>query len=120
MRQKPDGSTKGGRTWNFFGRKGEGKGEQSEGGGGKASSNIKRDHYFHFREANSMAKTILRVAQELGVVGVGIEDSGESWEGLNNEAHFFNEVMEFSWPPESKLIEQDCTCEMWNKIKYKY
>ena len=127
MRQKQEGSVKGGRSWNIFGRKDGSNGENREGGGaggggGKASSitKKKKDHYFNFREANSMAIRILRVAQELGVVGAGIATGDESWDGFEDDVQLFNEVMEFSWPPESRLIEQDCTCEFWNRIKYKY
>merc|ERR1712157_149345 len=52
-------------------------------------------------------RELLDVAQEMGIVGAGVHD-------------YFPEILELSWPPEGRLIERDCTCDLWDKIRYRY
>jgi len=46
---------------------------------------------------------ILMRAQKTGVVGNNIK-----------------ELLDFHWQPEARLIEEDCTCAMWDQIRYRY
>ncbi|GMI06818.1 hypothetical protein TrVE_jg14387 [Triparma verrucosa] len=74
-----------------------------------------KDHYFNKYDVESRANFILKIAQAAGVMGSGIDAEGDE-----SEAEWLNEIIDFSWPPEARLIESDCTCEMWNRIRYKY
>jgi hypothetical protein len=78
----------------------------------------KRERHFYYNyehNPKSLAGKILKVAQDNDVVGVGVDGTYDG-AGVN----FFNEIIDFSWPPEQQWVEQDCTCEMWDKIRYKY
>lgn len=63
-----------------------------------------------------------QIAQDMGVLGTGI--IGESRNSRHNvdswEEDFFPEMLELKWPPEGRLIERDCTCDFWYKIRYRY
>ena len=30
------------------------------------------------------------------------------------------ELLDFHWQPEARLVEEDCTCAMWDRIRYRY
>mmetsp|Transcript_15104 Transcript_15104/g.23448 ORF Transcript_15104/g.23448 Transcript_15104/m.23448 type:complete len:735 (+) Transcript_15104:1-2205(+) len=45
----------------------------------------------------------LQKAQRVGAVGPDLK-----------------ELIDFHWRPEARLIEEDCTCEMWDRIRYRY
>jgi len=75
------------------------------------------------------AKEAIRFAQQLGLLGLGLggEDlgGGGSAGGGGDEPEvewepFFPELMELTWPPEGRLIERDCTCDFWDRIRYRY
>jgi len=57
---------------------------------------------------------VLRMAQDMGVMGEGLRGQ----ETMRPE--FLPEFLELSWPPEGRLIERDCTCDMWDRIRYRY
>jgi hypothetical protein len=52
----------------------------------------------------------------MGILGIGLagERSFSEW----NE-DFFPEMLELKWPPEGLLVERDCTCDMWDRIRCK-
>ena len=65
-----------------------------------------------------------RAAQEMGVLGTGIrgdERAGGIFQspqvGLNDD--FFPQLLEIMWPPEGRLVERDCTCDFWDRIRCK-
>ena len=58
------------------------------------------------------ANEAIRLAQELGVLGSGLLNHGGT-------QLFFPELFELSWPPEGRLLERDCTCDMWDRIRCK-
>jgi len=65
-----------------------------------------------------------RAAQEMGVLGTGIRGEDRSGgmfqsqpSGLSDE--FFPQILELKWPPESRLVERDCTCDFWDRIRCK-
>ncbi|KAL7581155.1 hypothetical protein ACA910_005947 [Epithemia clementina (nom. ined.)] len=62
-----------------------------------------------------------QIAQDMGVIGTGLR--GEPKKNSNTdtwEENFFPEIMELKWPPEGRLVERDCTCDLWDKIRYRY
>jgi len=90
-----------------------------------------------FTEGNSiMIEQIQRMAQDMGVlgrglsgeyerlfgVGFGVSSSGSS--GNSNHGYweddFFPQFIELQWPPEGRLVERDCTCDFWERIRYRY
>ena len=46
---------------------------------------------------------ILTRAQKTGLVG-----------------HDLKEIFDFHWQPEARIVEEDCTCAMWDRIRYRY
>lgn len=66
-------------------------------------------------------RRLQQIAQDMGVLGKGLR--GEPRRGKTKEAweeNFFPEILELKWPPEGRLIERDCTCDFWDKIRYRY
>ena len=61
-------------------------------------------------------KEAIRLAQELGLLGMGLSDE-KTEESIGA---FFPELFELSWPPEGRLIERDCTCDLWDRIRCKF
>ena len=62
-----------------------------------------------------------QIAQDMGVIGTGLR--GEPKKGSNTdtwEENFFPEMLELKWPPEGRFVERDCTCDLWDKIRYRY
>jgi hypothetical protein len=70
-------------------------------------------------------REIFRVAQDMGILGKGIgvvEDSEDKCfisNDIRNEV-FLPQMLELKWPPEERLVERDCTCDFWEKIRYKH
>eukprot|EP00592_Proboscia_alata_P014665 CAMPEP_0194400332 /NCGR_PEP_ID=MMETSP0174-20130528/127152_1 /TAXON_ID=216777 /ORGANISM="Proboscia alata, Strain PI-D3" /LENGTH=1298 /DNA_ID=CAMNT_0039196831 /DNA_START=207 /DNA_END=4102 /DNA_ORIENTATION=- len=66
---------------------------------------------------------IIQAAKEMGLMGQGISSSSPASDVSNNNSirpEILPEILELSWPPEGRLIERDCTCEMWDRIRYQY
>lgn len=64
-------------------------------------------------------REIIQTAQEMGVLGNGLSgEDGHLADGFWDD-DFFPELFELRWPPEGRLIERDCTCDMWDKIRCK-
>jgi carboxylesterase type B len=64
-------------------------------------------------------RQVQQIAQAMGVVGTGIrgEPSRSSNSGLDDD--FFPEMLDLKWPPEGRLVERDCTCDLWERIRCK-
>jgi len=60
--------------------------------------------------SKSEAIEAVRMAQELGLLGIGLEYGLEP---------IFPEIFELRWPPEGRLVERDCTCQFWDRIQCK-
>jgi hypothetical protein len=58
-------------------------------------------------------------AKEIGALGMGLAGD-DRFPELGGESDFFPELFELRWPPEGRLIERDCTCDMWDKIRCKW
>jgi hypothetical protein len=56
-----------------------------------------------------------RAVQDMGLLGRGL---AANHDGLEDD--FFPEMLELKWPPEGRLVERDCTCDMWDRISYRY
>jgi hypothetical protein len=67
------------------------------------------------------AREAVRFAQDLGLLGMGLseDETGKDFRFDASEI-FFPEFLELTWPPEGRLIERDCTCDMWDRIRYRY
>jgi carboxylesterase type B len=70
--------------------------------------------------SKKQAREAIRLAQELGLMGTGLseDETGKIGMPYSNEI-FFPELLELTWPPEGRLIERDCTCDMWDRIRCK-
>ena len=82
-----------------------------------------------------MIEQIQRMAQDMGVLGKGLSGEynrllGGGLSGSSNansgssgqrywEDDFFPQFIELQWPPESRLLERDCTCDFWERIRCK-
>ena len=77
-------------------------------------SSLRIDHEQGF--PNAEVQEVFRIAQEMGILGIGLagERSSSEW----NE-DFFPDMLELRWPPEGRLVEWDCTCDMWDRIRCK-
>lgn len=69
--------------------------------------------------SKNQAKEAIRLAQELGLMGAGLSEDGKG-SHLHGSEMFFPELLELAWPPEGRLIERDCTCDMWDRIRCKF
>jgi len=67
-------------------------------------------------------RKIQRAAQEMGVLGTGMrgDERGRFQHPQHEEDDFFPQLLELMWPPESRLVERDCTCDFWDRIRCKY
>ena len=57
-----------------------------------------------------------QIAQEMGIMGTGLHGQ---YHDDNEDDDFFPQILELKWPPEDRLIERDCTCDMWDRIRCK-
>ena len=83
-----------------------------------------------------MIEQIQRMAQDMGVLGRGLSGEydrllgggfGGSSSGNSGsishgywEDDFFPQFIELQWPPEGRLVERDCTCDFWERIRCKF
>jgi hypothetical protein len=58
---------------------------------------------------------ILQLAQEMELIGGGLRGSGNA-----RMPDILPELLDLSWPPSGHIIERDCTCDMWDRIRYRY
>ena len=123
-RRKEKGEREERRLWfGLFGGFGKGMSAHEEGEGATGAG------YFHYRDIKNQAANVLRLAQDYGVVGEGetTDDSVKVDPDLDPDGAegqrggvWFSQLLELSWPPEARIVERDCTCEFWDRIKYKY
>jgi len=63
-------------------------------------------------------RQVQQIAQAMGVAGTGLRGeptrAGARWDD-----DFFPEMLDLKWPPEGRLVERDCTCDMWDRIRCK-
>ena len=64
-------------------------------------------------------RQIQRIAQDIGVLGTGLDEGNPRLPGGPSDEDFFPQLLELMWPPEGKLIERDCTCDFWDRIRCK-
>lgn len=85
-------------------------------------SSLHWDHDKPKESLSSIEQEVMRVAQEFGVLGTGMGGGDDRWNYQQTwvDKDFFPEFINFKWPPESRLIERDCTCDMWDNIRYRY
>ncbi len=80
-----------------------------------------------------MIEQIQRMAQDMGVLGRGLSGEydrllgggfGGSSSGGSSHQYwdddFFPQFLELQWPPEGRLVERDCTCDFWERIRCKF
>jgi len=59
-------------------------------------------------------------AQEIRIMGTGLSrESGRRRRSSSGEDEFFPQILDLKWPPEDLLVERDCTCDMWDRIRCK-
>ena len=68
----------------------------------------------HTRRAT---RQLQQIAQEMGLVGTGLTGEPRRGNGGNWIDDFFPEILELKWPPEGRLVERDCTCDFWDRIR---
>lgn len=71
----------------------------------------------------SFIRQVLRIAQDMGVLGTGLKAT-EDTRGFSRtysdwDDDFFPQLLELKWPPEDRLVERDCTCDFWERIRCK-
>jgi len=66
-------------------------------------------------------RQLQEIAQDMGVVGTGLRgEQRRRFQSVDLWADdFFPEILELKWPPEGRLVERDCTCDMWDRIRCK-
>lgn len=83
---------------------------------GKVWKRWYQQHGRHFPPlARMRANEARRFAQELGVMGIGLSED-RNGVGLSPTEVYFPELLELSWPPSGRLIERDCTCDLWDRV----
>ena len=77
--------------------------------------------------SRASAREAIMAAQDLGVLGAGLRRElvpggrgGGSAQQRPPTEDFFPELLELSWPPEGRLIERDCTCDLWDRIRCEF
>jgi hypothetical protein len=70
----------------------------------------------------STIRQVQRIAQDMGVLGSGLRSDDRSGSaGMRSywDDDFFPQLLELKWPPEGRLVERDCTCDFWERIRCK-
>ena len=104
--------------------------------GGSSSS----DENSNINGNYDMIQQIQQMAQDMGVLGRGLSGDYDRPGGLpfgdfgggiggssssSRSSHgywdddFFPQFIELQWPPEGRLVERDCTCDFWERIRCK-
>ncbi|KAG7371214.1 carboxylesterase [Nitzschia inconspicua] len=99
------------------------------------------ENFFELKP-EKMIEQIQRMAQDMGVLGRGLSGEYERLLGVGGigggsegssrigssfqseheywDDDFFPQFLELRWPPEGRLVERDCTCDFWGRIRYRY
>jgi carboxylesterase type B len=70
----------------------------------------------------STIRQVQRIAQDMGVLGTGLRSDDRSSSASTRsywDDDFFPQLLELKWPPEGRLVERDCTCDFWERIRCK-
>lgn len=86
---------------------------------GKMLKRFRPEHQKHHLLSKAEATEAIRIAQQFGLLGSGLSEDIRGTYTNENLHSFFPELLELSWPPEGRLIERDCTCDMWDRIRCK-
>ena len=62
----------------------------------------------------NMARELIKKALDIGALGTGLSSDFQQTPKAND---FLPDMFELTWPPEGRLIEGDCSCDMWDDIK---
>lgn len=62
-------------------------------------------------------RQVQRVAQDMGVLGTGLRSDDRRGEHSYWDDDFFPQLLELKWPPEERLVERDCSCDFWERIR---
>ena len=66
-------------------------------------------------------RQVQRIAQDMGVLGTGLRGDGRRHSERNYwDDDFFPQLLELKWPPEERLVERDCTCDFWERIRCEF
>ena len=65
-------------------------------------------------------RQLQQIAQDMGLLGRGLKGEPSRGQSAYWEEEFFPEMLEIKWPPEGRLVERDCTCDMWDRIRCKF
>jgi hypothetical protein len=64
-------------------------------------------------------RELQQIAQDMRIMGTGLRGDvrrgQETWQD-----DFFPQILELKWPPEDRLVERDCTCDMWDRKRCKF
>lgn len=66
------------------------------------------------------SRQLQQIAQDMGLLGRGLAGEPMKRGNVRWEDDFFPEILELKWPPEGRLVERDCTCDMWDRIRCKW
>jgi carboxylesterase type B len=72
------------------------------------------------KRTRQVIRRLQQIAQDMGVIGRGLMKEPRRGQSKGWEEDFFPEILELKWPPEGRLVERDCTCDLWDKIRYRY
>jgi hypothetical protein len=84
-----------------------------------------KDQNSHERQLTRRAvRELQQIAQDMGLLGRGLQGEPSHYRRGGNtvewEDDFVPELFELKWPPDGRLVERDCTCDMWDRIRCKY
>jgi len=83
------------------------------------------------KSSKEMLNLIQKYGQAMDLLGQGRGHAGEDSSIINDDnsesttttgwnENFFPEMLELKWPPRERILERDCTCDMWDSTNYKY
>jgi hypothetical protein len=80
-----------------------------------------KDQASHDRQLTRRAvRQLQQIAQDMGVLGRGLQgETPRRGNAMEWEDDFFPEMLELKWPPDGRLVERDCTCDLWDNIRCK-
>lgn len=65
-------------------------------------------------------RQLIQIAQDMKIMGTGLQGDQRRGHSVGSwEDDFFPQILELKWPPEDRLVERDCTCDMWDRIRCK-
>jgi hypothetical protein len=90
-------------------------------GNAESNSRRRRQQKGDIKMSKHAIRQVMQIAQAMGVVGTGLRgEPSPSRADARWDDDFFPELMDLKWPPNQILIERDCTCDFWDRIRYRY